>query len=106
MIENMSATHCLTYFTWKSVRGSLANSADPDQTSHNVASDQSLYCLLTGFSIKNRIKRQNRPNTFKMTNEIIQHITAEESTRIQWVKIRVINRTLITVADEEMICGN
>ena len=31
-------------------------SADTDQTPHNVASDQSLHCLLTGFSIKNRIK--------------------------------------------------
>ena len=34
----------------------LANSADPNQTPHNVASDQGLHCLLTGFSIKNRIK--------------------------------------------------
>ena len=33
-----------------------ANSADPDQTPHNMASDQGLYCLLTGFSIKKRIK--------------------------------------------------
>ena len=28
-----------------------------DQMPHNVASDQGLHCLLTGFSIKNRIKR-------------------------------------------------
>ena len=28
----------------------------PDQTPHNVASDQGLHCLLTGFSIKNRKK--------------------------------------------------
>ena len=34
----------------------LANSADPDQMPHNVASDQGLHCLLKGFSIKNRIK--------------------------------------------------
>ena len=38
------------------VKGSKANSADPDQTSHNVASDQGLQCLETGFSIKNRMK--------------------------------------------------
>ena len=33
----------------------LVNSADPDQMPHHVASDQGLHCLLTGFSIKNRI---------------------------------------------------
>ena len=33
-----------------------ADSADPDRTSHHVASNQGLQCLLTGFSIKNRIK--------------------------------------------------
>ena len=33
-------------------KGSRANSADPDQTPHNVASDQVLHCLLTGFSMK------------------------------------------------------
>ena len=27
-----------------------ANSADPDQTPHNMASDQGLYCLLTGLA--------------------------------------------------------
>ena len=41
--------------TWKSLKGPEANSADPDQTPHNVASDQDLHCLLTGFSIKNKI---------------------------------------------------
>ena len=33
-----------------------ANIADADQMPHNVASDQGLYCLLTGFFIKNRVK--------------------------------------------------
>ena len=42
--------------TWKPVKGSQANSADPDQMPHNVASDQGLHCLLTGFSIKSRTK--------------------------------------------------
>ena len=35
---------------------SQATSADPDQTPHNVASDQDLHCLQTGFSIQNSIK--------------------------------------------------
>ena len=43
-------------FTGKPVKESKANSADSDQTPNNVASDQGLHCLLTGFSIKNRIK--------------------------------------------------
>ena len=38
--------------TSKYVKGSKANSVDPDQTAHNVASGQGLHCLLTGFSIK------------------------------------------------------
>ena len=42
----------------------LADSADP----HNVAYDQGLQCLLTGFSIKIEQMRQNIPNTPKMTN--------------------------------------
>ena len=50
---------------------------------HNVASGQGLHCLLTGFLIKIRIK--NRPSTPKMTNELTQHITVNESTSIQWV---------------------
>ena len=67
-------------------RDTLANSADPDQMPHNVASDQVLQCLLTGFSIKNRIKvikRPDNPTNDKWTHPII---TVEESTRIQWVK--------------------
>ena len=42
--------------TEKPVIWSKANSADPDKMPHNVASDQGLLCLLTRFSIKNRIK--------------------------------------------------
>ena len=44
------------YNNWKPVKGSKANSADPDQTPHNVTSDEGLHCLLTGFSFKYRIK--------------------------------------------------
>ena len=44
--------------------------------------------MLTEFSIKNRIiKRQNRPDTSKMTNELVQHKLVEESTSIQWVNV-------------------
>ena len=42
------------------LKRSQANSADPDVTPHNVASDQGLHSLLKGFSIINRKKRQNR----------------------------------------------
>ena len=69
--------------------GHRINSADPDQTPHNVASDQDLHCLLTGFSIKTRKKGQKTPDTPKMTNGLVEHITVEESTSIhvQWVKV-------------------
>ena len=68
--------------TWKPVKGSQANSADPDQMPHNVASDQGLHCLLTGFSIKNTLKVTNRLDTLKRTNGLIQHITVEKSTSV------------------------
>ena len=64
----------------------LANSADPDQMTHNVASDQCLHCLLTRFSIKNRIKREYRPVTPIMTNGLVQHITMKESIIISGLK--------------------
>ena len=63
--------HCITEFvnkcftvissykpnlTWKPVKGLQTNSADPDQTSHNVAFDQDLHCLLKGFSINKKIQ--------------------------------------------------
>ena len=32
------------------------NNTDPNQTPHNVASDQGVHCLVTGVSIKNIIK--------------------------------------------------
>ena len=53
----------LPILTRKPVKGPLANSADPDQKPDDVASDQGLHCLLTGFSVKNRIKATNRPDT-------------------------------------------
>ena len=41
---------------WKHVKEFYADSADPDQMPHNVASGLGLHCLLRGFSIENRIK--------------------------------------------------
>ena len=41
-------------------------------------------CLLD-FPSKIEYTRQNKPDTPKMTNELIQHITVQESTSIQWV---------------------
>ena len=34
------------YITWTGTFEAFANNADPDQTPHNAASDQSLHCLL------------------------------------------------------------
>ena len=38
---------CLAHISLASFYGSWANSTDPDQTRHNVVSDQNLHCLLT-----------------------------------------------------------
>ena len=40
-----------------------------NQMPHNVVSDQGPLCLPTGFSIKNRIKVKNRPDTPKMIKD-------------------------------------
>ena len=40
------------FLYWKPIKGSLANSADPDQMPHNVVAGQGLHCLLTQFFIK------------------------------------------------------
>ena len=37
-------------------RGRKTTIQQPDQMPHSVESDQGLQCLLTGFSIKNRLK--------------------------------------------------
>ena len=44
-----------------------------------------LYAILAFLSAIG-LTGQNRPDTPKMTNGLIQHITVEESTNIQWVK--------------------
>ena len=47
-----------------------------------MTSDQGLHSLLTELSVKNRIKA-----TKQTRNCIGQHVTVEESTNIQWVKV-------------------
>ena len=64
--------------------GTLANSADPDQTPRSV---QGLHCLLTGISIRNRIKRKRTPDTPKIRNGLIQMIRMDKSIRKLWVKL-------------------
>ena len=70
----------------------IGNSADPNQMPHNVASDQGLHCLLTGFSIKDKIKVTKM--TSYMTNGLVQHIIVEESTNMQWVKEKFFSHSL------------
>ena len=52
--------------------------ADQDQTPHNVALNQGLYCFKQDFP----------PDTPKMTNTLVQHIAVEESTSVQEVNLR------------------
>ena len=66
-------TLCKSILTWKPVKGSRANSADPDQILHKVASVQGLQCL--GFAeSKNRIKRQNRQWTYPKNKSRRMHL--------------------------------
>ena len=44
---------------------------------HNMASDQGLHCVLTGFPSMIEQKQNNRPDTPKKTNRFVQHITVE-----------------------------
>ena len=47
---------CKCYIDIMPTAATYANSADPDQTPQNAASDQSLHCFLTGISNRSRIK--------------------------------------------------
>ena len=49
----------LTHISLESFCGTSANSAKPDQTPQNAASDQVLHCLLIGVSLKIWIKMKN-----------------------------------------------
>ena len=44
---NGPTKYCNPFLIWKPIKGSKVSNADPDQTPHNVASDQGLHCLLT-----------------------------------------------------------
>ena len=50
LVQN--AMSFLTHISLASFLRDVANSADPDQTPQNTASDQGLHCLLTYCSIK------------------------------------------------------
>ena len=65
--------------------GTWENSADSDQTPHNVASDQALYPSLTECSIKYWIKHQN--TTLQPKTEMDWSNGQEgNSFRLKWVK--------------------
>ena len=49
-------------------------SADLDQTPQNKASDRGLHCLLTGISIRNKMKWKSTPETPKSGNGLVQLI--------------------------------
>ena len=51
----------------------------------NAASDQGLHCLLTGISIRNRIKMKKYTRHPKFGNGLVQLIWMNGSTRQIWV---------------------
>ena len=55
--------------------GTYANSANPDQTPHNVASDQGLHCLLTENITEIWIKMKNSICCFVKERIQSEHIT-------------------------------
>ena len=65
--------------------GTLANSADPDQRPQNTASHQGLHCLLTGFSIRNKIKMEKHTTPLKLKMDFFQKIRMDEPTMHIWV---------------------
>ena len=54
----------------------IGNGADPDQTPQNVASDQGLHSLLTGNSIRNRIKMLQ--DTCQLLNDKMTSLIAKD----------------------------
>ena len=69
--------------------GALTISADPDQTSQNVASVQGLHCVPTECSMKLRIKMKKTPpkNPYN-GNGLVQLIPIGNSIRLKWVKTK------------------
>ena len=72
LCEGMLHAYTLTHSYWETCKG-VIGSVDPDQMPHHVASDKGLHCLLTGFSIKNRItnrifhQKQNKSDKIDLT---------------------------------------
>ena len=65
-----------------------ANSADPDQSPHNVVSNQDLHCLLSECSVKIKKKKEKiSPNTPKIGRRIILLITEGKSIRLKCVNV-------------------
>ena len=66
-------------------KGTLANSADPDQMPRNAACDQSLHCLLKNTRIS--VKKVNKINQISLKWLMdVRFARAEESTGCVWVK--------------------
>ena len=76
---------CLSHCYLETCKRVIGKQSRP-RSDARVASDQHLHCLLTGYSTKNRMKAtENRLDTSRMINGLIQHMTVEESTNTQWV---------------------
>ena len=59
----------------------------PDQTQHNVVSNQDLPCLLTECSIKNLIKKRKIPPiTLNIGDGLVLLIRVGKSIGLKWVK--------------------
>ena len=77
-----SETSALTHTGLASHLWDIANSAYPDQTPQNAASDQGLRCLFSWISVKNKIKLKNTPESPKIENGLVQLIGMKKSTRL------------------------
>ena len=62
-----------------------------DQTPQNVESDQCFHGVLTGISIRNRIKIKSIPDTPKIGNGLVQLIKMDGSTRQIWVNLVILH---------------
>ena len=64
-VRTYNKTEVRVWTAWLTVPflGTLENSADPDETPQNAASDHGLHCLLTWISIKNKIKMKSKTGT-------------------------------------------
>ena len=75
----------LTHISLASHFWDIGQQSDQEQTWQNAASDQGLHCLLTGISIRNRIKMTKYTRHPKIGSERVQLIRMKQSTRQMWV---------------------